>query len=205
MIDVEAKNSTKLSHDITIHRVRNVNNFNNLEKNPVNGIVISGEGYEGGEEVLLDHNSAHPAQELFDHGFELPQHNKLYSIPIAEVYVYRKNKESAWLPCEGFLLVEKIFKPYKGFLEMPPTEIVDKLFVTEGEHKHKVVATDKYCFYTIIYQGDDGKETTISRMRDNEFELLAIEEELTEKVLADDLLIGEKPSKAIKFSEYIKE
>jgi len=205
MVDTEAKNKTKLTQDITIHRVRNINNFNNIEKNPVNGVVISGEGYEGGEEVLLDHNSAHPSQELFNHGFDLPENNKLYAIPIDEIYLYRKDKQSAWMPCNGFMLVEKVFEPYNGFIEMPPTELVDKLFVTEGEYKHKVVATDKYCFYTLIYQGDDGKETSISRMRNNEFELMGIENGLTEKVLNNELLIGERPNKAVTFADYIME
>lgn len=202
-VDTDLKNHYQLTEDINIVLERDVEEYNNRVKMPVNGIVVDGEGFDGGEEVLINHNSAHPVNQLFDHNLNLPPHVQLYSIPAEEVYIYRKSKDDKWLPTRSYLIVDRIWEQYKGILVgIPPKVITNKLFVLEGEPKHKVVATAKWCDYTIIFQEANGREAHLTRMKapdEYQDEVLAIEDGLTEKVLNGDLLIGETAEKARKF------
>lgn len=195
----EKKNSFQLTEDVNIKLVRGIENFDRKQTEPVQGIVVNSEIVPIGSEVLMAHNSLHPVNEIFDHKLELDDNEVLYAIPKREVYFY-KEKGGNWKPLEGYLVILKLFKPYSGILQgIPPTEIVDKFWVVEGEYKHQVVIADKFCFYTIIFQGEKGREEHVSRMRSDEFELHGISGELTEHVLSGELLIGETAETAKKF------
>lgn len=202
-VDMEYKNSYKLTDDVSLKLMRDVEQFNGRIKSPVNAIVISGEGLEAGWEILIGHNCAHPTHEIYNHGFDIPIDTKIYSISVEQCFIYRESKDAQWKPCKGFLIVERIFRPYKGILlGIPPAEIKNALFVASGNFLHQVLLTGLYCDYTIVFQESDGREKHITRMRDaheERDEALAISHSLTEQVLNGDLLIGETAETAKKF------
>jgi hypothetical protein len=202
-VDMEYKNHFKLTDDVNLKLMRDIEQFDGRIKSPVNAIVISGEGLEAGWEILIGHNCAHPTHQIHNHGLDIPVDTKIYSLSVEQCFIYRENKEAKWKPCKGFLIVERIFKPYTGILlGIPPTEIKNALFVTSGNFLHQVLLTGLYCDYTIVFQEANGRESHITRMRDaheERDEALAISHSLTDLVLSGELLIGETAETAKKF------
>lgn len=204
-INSELKNSYNLTDGVTIVLLRDEMQFDCRIKNAVQGFI-----YGTTTEVLIDHNSHHRINEVLDHDILLPEHTGIYSISNYEIYAYRHEDSEGWLPHtwedddgeHGFLLVERIWEPYNGILVgIGPKMIKNRLFVTEGNYKHNVLITENHCDYTIVYQERNGREASLTRMRDNEFEVVGIDEELTMKVHSGVLLIGETQNKAKKFED----
>jgi hypothetical protein len=87
-----------------------------------------------------------------------------------------------------------------------PEQIKNKLYITSGEYAGNVCDTVKSADYQIIYQGDDGKEESIIRLRHYENEdntreeIIAIDHSLTELVENGDYLVGVTKSDAKKLN-----
>lgn len=210
--DMQAKNSYRLTDEVTIQMERNIENYNGRETNAVQGYVTDQEGFPKRAEVLVDHNSLHPTNLIGD--VEMKSNYKLFSVPLPEVYCYRELKTNKtdcaifygeWMPCENFLIIERVFRPYAGILEgIEPTELKNILFCLQGEYKHKVLHTAKWTDYEIIFQNEFGREDSIIRMRNNDDEVEAVSDDLTNLLLSGKLLIGKTASTATTFEEYIK-
>lgn len=145
-VDITKKDSYEFGNGQKIIMFRNTNNFDRRYTQPVNGIVISASEIPKGSEVLLEHNSCHPTNEIFDYNDDEPN-IKYYSVPEMEVYVWRyvkdlhyglKSKKDAtleeletqfalntnipteyleqWHPAKYYAIGERVFKPYKGSL-----------------------------------------------------------------------------------------
>jgi hypothetical protein len=104
---------------------------------------------------------------------------------------------------KGFDFGERVYKPYRGMMTgVEPSIIKDVLYLTTGEFMGKVVHTLKASDYEIIYQGQNGREDRVIRVRhfpdevNEREEIIAVSEELTNQVLSGDLIIGLEPSKA---------
>jgi hypothetical protein len=122
-----------------------------------------------------------------------------------ECFLWRKKSKDLWKPLNNFITALRIFKPYSGFLEgITPTVIKDKLYITSGELAGNVCEVLKATDYQIIYQGEDGREENIIRLRhfedgyNDREEVIAINHELTNMVINGDILVGITPSDATK-------
>jgi hypothetical protein len=201
-IDTEYKNSYKLTDGVTIKLERDVENLNKRETQAVNAIVIASDIIPIGSEVLVHHNSCHDVNRIFDYeplsGESTSSSVKYYSISEGDCYLYRESKEQEFIPCKNIATALRIFKPYEGDLKgILPTLVKDKLFITSGEFKNKVCQTLVSCDYEIVYQGEDGREKKVIRLRHFEDELahereeiIAVRNDLTKDVLNGKLLIG---------------
>lgn len=194
-VDLEAKNWHTFQDGTKIRRERQFNEFNRRVTQPTNAIVVSGDGIPAGSEILISHNSLHDTNKIFD--LETESKDVFYfSIPEYDCYAWRVIGQP-FQPMKNFDFGLRVFKPYKGFIEgIEPTIIPDVIYVTTGEFKGYVVNTLKACDYEIIYQNDDGRESSLIRFRhssDPQFdreEIAAISNYLTDKVKNNELLIG---------------
>lgn len=185
-IDKEYKNFYSLG-TTEIRLQRDTDNFDRKYTQPVNGIVIDAENIPIGAEVLLHHNASHDTYYIFDY----EEDKQLFSIPETECYAWRTDGE--WHPSNGFELALRVFKPYKGFLNsILPEKIKQKLFITSGVFKNKVVVTLKFCDYEIIFRDKDGTEQSIIRCRNSKErkEIIAVDLGATEKVLKGEWFVG---------------
>jgi hypothetical protein len=211
-VDVELKNSHTFESGVKLYIGRKYNNLNRRETEPVNATVIDAENIPEGSQILVHHNSFHDA-------YMINNYRKLggaaddireFSIEEDRCYLWREKKGDEWKPLKGYATALRVYKPYKGFLTgIDPTEIKNVLFITSGELCGKVanqlIATD----YEIIYQGDDNREARIIRCRHYEGaelndreEIVAIDNDLTRRVHAGELLVGISPTKAAIHNEY---
>ena len=207
-IPQDSKDYYELIPGVTIRWLRYVDNPNQRETKPVNGFIVEGLGLPEGTEVLVDYKATHPTYEIFDHDIKLEDGVKLFCIPAEEVYLQREKYDEAdeykgWHPCEGILMIERVFKPCRGIIYFPPEQLPNTVFCVRGAHQGKVLRTDLHCDYTIIFQEQTGREGRITRMRNNEYEVLAIDEGSIEKVLSGELIIGETPESAKVFSSVL--
>lgn len=179
---------------------RDVDNFDKKYVRPVNGIVIDSDIIPKGAEILIHHNATHGTYELPDYkGFDgeyISSNEKFFSIPESECFAWRLGNED-WKPMKGFEFGLRIFKPYTGTLSgILPTIIKNKLLITTGEFKDVAVMTKSACDYEIIYQGEDGKEKRLIRLRHfNEpenirEEIIAKDHETTKRINDGSLLVG---------------
>ena len=193
-VDLEYKNSHTFDSGQKIRLERGYDNFNGRYTNPVNGVVINGEGLEKGTEIIVHHNSTHDTNKVFNY-----QHKPLcgiYSVPIDECYVYF---DKTWKPFDGFSLGYRLFQPYKGKIKgIQPTLIKNKIYVTQGEYAGSVVNTLKFADYELIFQDKNGKENRIIRIRNSgeRSEVVAIDHDATNKLTKCELLIGINPNDA---------
>lgn len=195
-IDVEEKNSHQFKDGTTIILRRDVENLNKRQTMPVNATVISGEGLNEGDEILIHHNSIHDSNRVFNSELDDKKY-KVYSIPYSECFLFRNKKGMEWKPLKGFVTALRVFKPYVGKLkEIPPALVKDVLYIKTGELKGKIVHTVKAADYQIVYQGDDGREGNIIRARhfEDEYnereEIIAISDTMTMQLKKSLLLVG---------------
>lgn len=202
-VQMNLKNSHSVNDNTTLSLQRDVDNFNKRYVRPINGTVINAEKIPQGASVLIHHNAVHDTYRIFDYeeiGGESESSNiKYFSIPETECYAWRMGNEQ-WNPCEGFEFGLRIFKPYQGSLTgLLPTQIYNKLYITSGELKGKVVMTKQACDYEMIFQDNNGKEGRLIRLRHfNEpenirEEVVCIDHETTQNVKRGTLLIGLTP------------
>jgi hypothetical protein len=199
-VDLKYKDRVSLGESgVILERPRNYDDLNHRVTQTSQGWVINSDYLESGSEVLVSHNSFHETNKLFTFDNEISlQSIGVFSIPKTECYVYRVNN-GKWKACEGFLLGLKVFEPYNGILEgIEPKEIKRTFFVTtDGYLKHKVVDTVNAAILPIIANDENYNEIIINRIRhypndpyNVREEVLAINNEKTNKVLKGELLIG---------------
>lgn len=200
-VDMLSKNY-HLFEDGTKFRIeRQFNQFNRRIAQPVNCIVISGEGIPKNAEILVSHNALHESNRINDYknNFESEESDRVryFSIPDYECFAWREGG-GEWNPIPPFEFALMVFKPYEGVLEgIEPTEIKDTLYVTSGDLKGNVVKTLKGCAYVVIYQDTNGRENYLLRFRPHgcektkrEEEAIAILHNETELVNSGKLFVG---------------
>ena len=203
-VDHEKKNSYTFENGVTIRMERDWNNLNRRETQPVNAIVIDGEGLKKDSEILIHPNMTHESYRIFNHsklsGSVEGSDVKYYSIPTDQCYAWY---DEEWKPLKNFDFALRVFKPYEGMLEgIEPKLMPDLLYATTGEFKGKIVHTLKSCDYEIVFQGKDNREERIIRFRhfpdqDHEREeVIAVREDLTELLNKGKLLVGLTPTSA---------
>lgn len=207
-VDLESKNSHTFKDGTKIRLERVFDNFNMRYVKPVNAIVVSGKDIPENAEILIHHNSTHDTYRIFNYASiteEVSSEIKYYSIPIEECFLWRMESGDTWKPLNNYITALRIFQPYLGFLEgITPIVIKDKLYITSGELKGNVCEVLKATDYQIIYQGDDGREENIIRLRhfedsyNDREEVIAINHELTDMVINGQLLVGITPNDATK-------
>ena len=210
-IDLESKNSHTFQDGTKIRLERGFDNFNMRHVKPVNATVIDAKYIPEGSDVLIHHNSTHDTHRLFNYlppTEDASTNMKYFSIPEAECFFWRKDKEDSWKPLNNFVTALRIFKPYTGsFSGIDPELIKDTLYITSGEFCNKVCKVVKAADYEIIYQGDDGVEKNLIRTRhyENEHndreEIIAVDHNLTEMVHNGELLIGYNKKDAKKWQK----
>jgi hypothetical protein len=196
-IDVDGKDSWTFENGQKIEYKRRFNNFNKRETEPINAIVISGEGMKSGSEILIDHKAVHDTGRIFDYK-DSNDSVKYYSIQNEMCFAWYDEDKKEWQPIRPYEFGLRVFKPYEGLISgIEPTIIKDILFVTSGDLKNKVVKTLVACDYEIIYQGRNGREQSLIRFRPNgdektkrEPEAIAILETETKLVMQGKLLVG---------------
>lgn len=214
-VNMEEKNSHQFADGTKIRLERNWNNLDQKYTQPVNGVVISGDGIPEGAEMLISHNSTHPTNEIFNFknlsGSEIASDIKYFSVPIGECFAWRKG-EGEWHPMPNFDFALCVFEPYDGVLTgIQPTKLNDVLYVLTGKYKGNVVLTLKGCDYEIIYQEKTtGREGNIIRFRPDgnekeqrDPEICAILHSETEKVKSGKLLVGLNTSDCKPLNSYI--
>lgn len=206
-VDLQLKNSHKFSDGTTIRIERQFDNFNKRETEPANAIVIDAEHIPAGAEILINHNSTHDVNRIFDYknlsGEEIASDIKYYSLPESECFLWRMG-DGEWNPIPPFETALRVFKPYTGLLSgIEPTKVIDTLFVTSGDLNGKVVKTLKASDYECVFQENNGRERRIIRFRpygdeksNREPEAIAILNEATEKVNHGQYIVGLTPSDA---------
>lgn len=203
-VDHEKKNSYTFENGLTIRMERDWNNLNRRETQPVNAIVIDGEGLKEGSEILIHPNMTHDSYKIFNHtrlsGNVEGSDVKYYSIPIDQCYAWY---DEDWKPLKNFDFALRVFRPYEGTLEgIEPKLVEDMLYVTTGEFDGKIVQTLKACDYEIVFQGKENREERLIRFRhfpdeDNEREeVIAVREDLTKLLKKRKLLVGLTPTDA---------
>ena len=206
--DLQSKNSYRFENGTELILDRNVENLNHRETMPVQAVVVSGEGMRPGSQVLIHHNSLHRTNEVND-VLDKSSDDKYFSIPYLECYLQRVGEGLEWKPLKGFATALRMYYPYTGTMAGVKPELVkDVLWITSGEFKNKACMVLKASDYEIIYQGDDGREHRKIRVRhfedeENEREeIIAINQDLTNKVKKSLILIGLNPKDAKTIKEY---
>ena len=210
-VDLESKNYHTFSDGTKIRLERQFDNFNLRHVKPVNAYVIDGAGIPEGSEILIHHNATHDTYRIFNYvGYtdDASSSIKYYSIPEDQCYVWRENVDSPWKPFKNFITGLRLYKPYNGALEgIKPEKIKERLYVTSGELKGKVVITLIASDYQIIFQNENGVEESIIRARyfpegNERNEIIGIDLDLTNSVNKGDILIGLSDTDAKKIDEY---
>jgi len=199
-IDLEFKNWHTFQDGTKIRLERQYNELNRRITEPVNAIVISGEGLPKGVEVLIHPNATQETNRITNYaklsGKDVSSDIKYFSIPEEMCFAYRDEDE--WKTIKPFEKALRVFKPYTGFIEgIEPTVLKDTLFVLTGDLEGKVVKTLQASDYEIIFQDVNGREGRLIRFRPNgdekrnkEPEAIAILNDVTDKVLSGEYLIG---------------
>ena len=212
-LDIKNKDSHTFASGLTIRRERAFNEFNRRISQPVNCLVISGEGIPKGAELLIDHNALHETNRINDYknSFENDGSDRVryFSIETYECYAWRMGSDN-WQAVPPFEFALRVIKPYKGILHGIEPEIVkDTLFVTSGELSGNVVKTVKAADYCLVYQESNGREGNLicfrpfgNQKRNMEEEAIAILHHETEQVNNGLLLIGYEAKDAKTLKEY---
>jgi hypothetical protein len=208
-VDLESKNSHKFADGTTIKLARGYDNFNMRQVKPVNAVVVNAKNIPEDSEVLIHHNATHDTYRLFNYlppTTDASSDIKYYSVPEGDCYLWRKNQQDEWKTLPNFITALRLFKPYTGsFQGIAPEKVIDRLYVTSGDLKGKVVITLKACDYEIIYQNENGIEDRVIRLRyypewHERNEVIGIDSELTEKVQKGEILVGFSDLDAVKIN-----
>jgi hypothetical protein len=200
-IDHEGKNSWTFRDGTKIRLERQFDNFNRRETEPVNAEVVDAENIPSGAEILIHHNAVHPTYAINNLGTLSGEVTgttvKHYAIPEEECFLWRTPEMTEWKPCRNYATALRVFEPYRGVLEgIAHTKLKNTLYITSGELKGHVAKCAHASDYEIIYQGREGREERIIRIRhfENEDnireEVICLLNELTEKVNRGELYVG---------------
>lgn len=199
-VDLDFKNWHTFSDGTRIRRERDYENLNRRETQPINAICVSGENIKSGAEILIHHNATTETYKINNYqplsGDAVASSVQYFSIPEDQCFAWLDG--DTWRPIAPYETALRVFEPYKGVLKgIEPTLLKRVLFVTSGELKDKVVATEKAVDYEIVFQDTNGKEGRLIRFRpfgdpktNKEEEAIAILHKFTEQVLNGELLIG---------------
>lgn len=198
-VNHESKNFHTFADGTILKLPRGYNNLNRRETQPVNAIVVSGEGIPNGAEILIGHNSTQETYRITNHGElsgqMIADRIEYYSIPEEQAFFWREGE--TWHPIKGFATGLRVFKPYKGLLQgIDASKIKDTLYITSGEFKGKVVMTVRASDYQIVFQDFNGRENNIIRLRHYEDEdnlreeIILLHTQYTEEVKKGSLYIG---------------
>ena len=209
-IDLDAKNFHSFGDGTKIRIERQYDNFNMRYVKPVNATVVHAHGIEEGSDVLIHHNATHDTYRLFN--YQKPTEDassdiKYYSIPEQECFFWRKPGSSTWNTLHNFATALRVFMPYNGPLQgIEPELVKNKLYVTSGEFAGNVCQVVNAADYQVIFQGDDGTEQFLIRIRhyENEYndreEIIGVDHELTNLVNQGIALVGYTKSDAKKIN-----
>jgi hypothetical protein len=199
--DIEGKNFHTFSTGLKIRIERNYNNLDKKHTQQVLGEVVSSDTIPTGAMILFHHNSIHPVNIINNHsqlsGVEIASGIQYFSFKEDECYLWKMPKEKEWNPAKNFGTCLYLFEPYIGpLLGIPPKKIKDILYIAKGgDYAGNVCNCLKSTGMPIIFVNEDGIEETIIRMRTYEGysdreEVIAINYELTEKVLSGEVYVG---------------
>lgn len=224
-IDTKQKEKYALTSDITIHIEKNFN-FNLREDKASFGFVIDSENVISGSMGLFHHLStkesyAVPYLELFLTEKEILDGYRVFCIPHDMHFAYHNGNE--WMPCENFLLTERVFEAYKGHMENIANRIIEKRIYVKKCHPSfintlplikkegaefmeftKKSLEGKCCIalpnndYEIIFHMEDNREYRLIRTRERE--IVGVDDVITDKINKNELLLGlnEKDCKYLK-------
>lgn len=202
-IDLQGKNSHTFENGQTIRLEREYNNLNRREVSPVNATVVSAENIPEGSTILIHHNSTHDSNRIFDYG-ELSGEAeadtvKYFSIPEEDCYAWLDDAGNPY-PLKNFAFALRVYEPYLGLVQgVQPNLLKNVLYLTTSNLKGCVCGTLKAVDYQIVYQGIDGREKNLIRLRhsdDEEIEreeVIYIDHQLTDKVNEGKLFVGLSP------------
>lgn len=210
-VDMLFKNSHTFSDGTQIKLERQFNNFNRRETQPVNAVVISGDSIPKNSEILISHNALHETNRINNYktSFEHEDSDRVryYSLPESDCFAW-KDSDGEYHPMKNYAFGLRVFKPYTGIIAgIEPSLIKNVLYITTGHLSgnvcHTLIASD----YTIIFQGADGREKQLIRIRHSEDEtfdreeIVAVDHGLTGKVNSGELLIGLTSTTSKKLSD----
>lgn len=198
-VDHEKKNYMRMENGETLRLERGWNNLDKTQTQPVNAIVVSGDGIKKDAEILIHHNAVCETNRLTNHGQlsgqKIADRIEYYSISVDNAYLWLDGE--TWKPLKGYATGLRVFRPYTGpLVGIDPTKIKETLLVTSGDLSGKICHTVKAADYCIIFQDTNGREGQIIRFRhsdDEEIdreELVCINHDLTSKLNAGKLLVG---------------
>ncbi len=196
-IDIDSKDSWTFENGQKIEYKRRFNNFNVRQTQPVNAIVISGEGISKGSEILVHPNSIHDSNRIFDYK-DSNDNIRYFSIQNEMCFAWFDEEKNKWNGIYPYELALRVFKPYEGNISgIEAVKLKDTLFVLTGALKNKAVKTLDACDYIVVYQGRNGREENLIRFRPfgdeqtkREPEAIAILNDETQKVLSGKYLVG---------------
>lgn len=205
-VDLESKNSHTFKSGQTIRLERQYDNFNRRETQPVNATVVSAENIPEGSEVLMSHNALHDVNKIFNYktlsGKDEASSEKFFSISETECFAWRDNTGEL-KPMKDFVFALRVYKPYTGSLQgIEPSLIKQVLYITTGGLAGNVCHVLKAADYEIVFQGQDGREDRVIRLRHSDMEeiereeIIAVSHNLTEDIMLGNLLVGLTPSTA---------
>lgn len=207
-VDLESKNSHTFADGTKIRLERQYDNFNMRYVKPVNAKVINAKNIPEGSDVLIHHNATHDTYKIFNYQpptKEASSNVQYFSIPEQECFFWKDSSSSTWNTMPNFVTALRLFIPYSGPFEgIEPTLMKNKLYITSGEFSGNVCEVAKSSDYEVIFQGEDGTEQRLIRLRhfEDDFndreEIIAIDHSTTKKVINGDILIGYSKSDAQK-------
>lgn len=191
---------------------RDYNNFDRSYTQQVLGTCIDADHIPAGALVLFHFNAIHEVNTVFNHGRlsgdELASGINIISIPEWECFLWKMPGEGEWQPTKGFVIVERVFRPYEGLIQgIDPKRIINVLYIKTGEYAGMVVHALKAADYTIKFRNEAGVDEAIIRTRhfEDEFnereELICIDHDLTGKVNRGELLVGYSPTECRRLTE----
>lgn len=209
-VDLESKNSHTFADGTKIRLERQYDNFNMRYVKPVNAKVINAKNIPEGSDVLIHHNATHDTHKIFNYQpptKEASSNVQYFSIPEQECFFWKDPGTNKWNPLSNFVTALRIYKPYLGALHgIEPVLLKNKLYITSGELTGNVCDVVKAADYEVIFQGDDGVEEHLIRIRhfEDEYndreEIITIDHITTNEVKAGNLLIGISASDAKKIN-----
>lgn len=205
-VDKESKNYHTFEDGTVIRRERQFNEFNRRITEPVNATVISADIVPTGSEVLISHNALHDVNRIFDYtplsGIFQATDIRYYSLPEDDCFAWR-DEAGELRPMKNFCFALRVYEPYKGIIEgIEPKLIKNVLLITTGVLSNQICHVLPASDYQIIYQGKEGREESLIRIRhsdDEEMEreeVVAIDHDLTEMYNKGELYVGLSPSNA---------
>lgn len=205
-IDTEKKNSHRFADGTELKLARGWNNLNGREVSPVQGICEYSDIIPKGAEVIVHYTTVqNDTYKVFDErlisGEDIAKGIFLYSIPNDYIFLYRCDNEEDWMPLKGFQIAHRVFQPtiMDAKVYIPTKVINDRLYISKGTYEGNCLITAKACDYELVFQGRNGQEERVIRMKDDYFECLAIDDGMTEKIKKGELLIGLNADTATKW------